>query len=74
VDSGSPPQDREEKLRKLRHEACELLEKALNEIWFIGMGMRPKSCSVLDRDQAFFETSYPMTLLGKLLPPCVRNL
>ena len=30
LDSGSPPQDREEKLRKLGHGACELLEKALN--------------------------------------------
>jgi len=43
-----------EKLRKLRHGVCEFLEKALNEIWFIGMGIRLKSYSVLNRDQAFF--------------------
>jgi len=42
-------------VRKLRRGACELLEKALNEIWFIGMGMRLKSYSVLDKDGAFFE-------------------
>ena len=56
LDSGSPPENREEKLRKLRREACELLDKALNEIWFIGMDMRLKSYGVLDRDGAFFET------------------
>jgi len=78
LDSGSPPQDREEKLRKLRPEACELLEKALDEIRFIGMGMRLKSYSVLDRDGAFFETSLsddsPWEALAALHEDLLRRL
>jgi len=54
LDSGSPPQDRKEKLRQLNYGAYELLGEPFWQIWFAGMDERLKAYRLVDRDQAFF--------------------